>query len=149
MRVFTLVGGPAAVPETVRLSRAIREFNAGLDFRLRFLHVEIDEVFGVPASARDALAREVEPAEVRAVPDRGPLFASAALGLAIEKARPDLVVVVGEGELVAPGVAAAEAAGRRFGFFGCPRAAADGGIDLGDDTEMALQRMTGMAREIE
>jgi len=148
MRVFTLVGGPAAVPETARLSRAIREFNAGVDFRLRFLHIEIDEVFGVDAASRPTLLRSVEPAEWREIPDLGALHAAAALALAIAEARPDLVVIVGRGGLVEPGVAAAAAAGRRIGFFGRERGAADGGLDLGDDTDAALQQMTGMAREI-
>ncbi|MGQ0614190.1 MAG: hypothetical protein ACT4PV_10680 [Planctomycetaceae bacterium] len=149
MRIFTLLGGPSAIGEAERLSTAVRAFNAGVDFRLRFLHIEIDEMHATPASAQAELAARVARAQITAIPDRGALFAAAALGLAIAEARPDLVVVVGHGELAEPGVAAAAAAGYRLALFGHGRRPAHGAVDLGEDPEQALETMQTLVREIQ
>ncbi len=148
MRIFTLLGGPSALGEAERLSQAVRAFNAGVDFRLRFLHIEIDEVHATPASAKAELEARVARAQITAIPDRGSLFAAAALGLALAETRPDLIVLVGHGELAEPGVAAAAAAGFRLAHFGRGRRPADGAVDLGEDPELALETMQSLAREI-
>ena len=75
-----------------------------------------------------------------------PLLAGLALLLARE--RPALAVLIGDGDLRAPGVAAAAEAGIRLAFFGNRRGSADGALDLGAEPATALDRLTGVAREI-
>lgn len=148
MRILTLVSGSPAVADAARLAGEVRSFNAGVDFRLRFLHIEIEALFaGAPADA-EALAAEVDWAKPFAVPAADPLRASAALALLLARERPKLVVVVGDGALLAPGAAAAAEAGVRVAYFGDPRGGAEGAIDLGAEPAAALDRMTGVAREI-
>ena len=131
MRILTLLGGPSCVAETAALSREIRSFNAGIDFRLRFLDIGIEEVVLGLAQAADAFRKELEDADLR-----------------IQEQRPDLMVVAGSGELVEPALAAAEAVDVRTAVYGTDRAEVEGALDLGDQPSVAVERMTGVAREI-
>jgi hypothetical protein len=147
MRILTLIAGGEALPDVLGLSGEIRCFNAEIDFRLRFLHIEIEEVFGAVAAVRPGLEEQVERAEVREIP-QDPLEAAARLALVLDGERPDLLVVVGRGELVASGVAAARACSAKFAFYGTDRGSDKDGLDLGDDPRAAVELLTGVAREI-
>lgn len=141
MRIVTLITGPAAAPIALRLSEEIRSFNAEIDFRLRFLHVEIEEVVVAPP--------EVEHPEAQTLlgADRAPV-AAARLALLLARERPAVLVAVGTGPLLEAAAAAAEAAEVRFARFSAGNPAREGEIDLGDEPAAALDRLTGVAREI-
>lgn len=147
MRILTLLAGGDALPEALRLTGEIRSFNAEIDFRLRFLHIEIEEIFLVPPEVRPELERCVERADAREVPE-DPLEAAAHVALALHAERPDLLVVVGAGSLLRAGVAAARACRAKVAFFGAGRGSAEGGLNLGDDPRAAVELLTGVAREI-
>ena len=147
MRILTLIAGGDALPDALRLTGEIRCFNAEIDFRLRFLHIEIEEVHGAARDVHADLVHQLERAEVRAIPN-DPLEAAARLALVLSGERPDLLVVVGRGDLVASGVAAARACGAKFAFFGSDRGSDGDGLDLGDDPRAAVELLTGVAREI-
>lgn len=152
MRILTLVTGENSLPEAVELTGEIRSFNAEIDFRLRFLHIEIEEVYAAPPALREELANRVDRLDFRAVDGDTPLEAAAHLALLISAEKPDLVVVTGAGALFEPGVAAARACGAKLGLFGADRGDPGGEdstvLDLGDDPRTAVERMTGVAREI-
>jgi hypothetical protein len=148
MRIVAVVTGPEALADAAGLAGEIRTFNAGVDFRLRFLHVEIEALFGAGAREGPELSRRVEWARPFAVRDGDPLRAAAGLALALHRERPELVVLVGDGELLGPGVAAAGEAGVKLAFFGGRRGSAEGALDLGAEPAAALDRITGVAREI-
>jgi hypothetical protein len=147
MRILTLIAGGDALPDVLRLSGEIRSFNAEIDFRLRFLHIEIEEVFGSVGAVRAELEGRVERADVREIPEE-PLEAAARLALVLDGERPDLLVIVGHGGLLASGVAAARACEAKIAFFGARRGSAEAGLDLGDDPRAAIELLTGVAREI-
>ncbi len=147
MRILTLLAGGDALSEALRLTGEIRGFNAEINFRLRFLHIEIEEVFLAVPAARAELEGRVERADARDLPEE-PLEAAARLALVLHAERPDLLVVVGDGSLLPSGVAAARACGAKIAFFGAERGSADGGLDLGDDPRAAVELLTGVAREI-
>lgn len=147
MRILTLIAGGDALPDVLRLTGEIRSFNAEIDFRLRFLHIEIEEVFGAVQGVTAELEGQVDRAEVREIPG-DPLEAAARLALVLDGERPDLLVVVGRGDLVASGVAAARACEAKFAFFGSDRGSDGDGLDLGDDPRAAVELLTGVAREI-
>jgi hypothetical protein len=140
MRIVTLITGPAAVPLALRLTEEIRSFNAEIDFRLRFLHVEIDQVVVAPPGADHPDARTLEGA------DR-PIVAAARLALLLARERPAVLVAVGEGSLLDAAAAAAEAAEVRFARFAAGNPAHKAEIDLGSEPATALDRLTGVARE--
>lgn len=196
MRILTLVTGPEFVPQASRLSHEIRNFNAEIDFRLRFLHIEIEESHVALKTTREALlatrrddglegekhaAFDDDRADVHDVSGTDPLEHAAGLALLLDRVRPDLFVVAGSGDLAAPGVAAAHVCRIRPAFYatsadgahgrGAGGSGADGGdegdggsgsgggpnrahapdlapLDLGDDAAGAVERMTGVAREI-
>lgn len=148
MRILTLVSGGAALEESTRLSREIRAFNAEVDFRLRFLHIEIEEVLCAPVSLREALAGATERAEIRPVPEEGPLLAAATLALLFREERPEVVVLVGSGPLAEPALAAARAAGRQVAVYGAGHPGPAGSIDLGTDAAVAVERLSRVAREV-
>jgi hypothetical protein len=147
MRILTLIAGGDALPDVLRLTGEIRSFNAEIDFRLRFLHIEIEEVFGAVQEVHAKLVHQVERAEVREIP-KDPLEAAARLALVLSGERPDLLVVVGRGGLLKSGVAAARACTAKFAFFGTDRGSDGDGLDLGDDPRAAVEILTGVAREI-
>ena len=60
MRILTLVTGENSLPDAVSLTGEIRSFNAEIDFRLRFLHIEIEEVYAAIPELREKLAKQVE-----------------------------------------------------------------------------------------
>ena len=140
MRILTLVTSPESAPLAVRLGDEIRSFNAEIDFRLRFLHVEIEAVVLAPAGVA------IEGAEAVPADDSLPVSA-ARLALLLARERPAVLVTVGEGALEEAGVAAATAAGIRIARFAGGKCGEDE-IDLGDDPAAALDRLTGVAREI-
>ena len=147
MRILTLIAGADALPDALRLTGEIRDFNAEIDFRLRFLHIEIEEAHGAVQPVRIQLEAQVKRADVREIPP-DPLEAAARLALVLSGERPDLLVIVGHGSLLAAGVAAARACAAKFSFFGADRGSAEGGRDLGDDPRAAVELLTGVAREI-
>ena len=149
MRILTLIAGREALPDVCRLQGEIRSFNAEIDFRLRFLHIEIDQVFLVAPELGAELAREVERADVRKLEAAGPLEAAARLALLLGSERPDLFVITGQGELREPGGAAAAACGTKLAFYGAGRGDVAGGRDLGEDPRAAVELLTGVAREID
>ena len=144
MRILTLVTGAEALPAALRLTGEIRTFNAEIDFRLRFLHVEIEEVYVLPADLA-AAARKATSNDLVEIATKDPLEAAARLALALEDHRPEIVVLAGDGPLLAPGLAAARACGRPVAFFA--GAAAGDGLDLGSEPPSAVERLTGVARE--
>jgi len=149
MRILTLLSGPEAVPLAVKLSEEIRSFNAEIDFRLRFLHVEIEEVSVAPPDVVEALPdRDTRPALHSLPGTERATLAAAHLALILAKERPRVLVAVGPGPLVEPGEAAALAAGVKFAQFGGGSEVPEGAIDLGDEPATALDRLTGVAREI-
>ncbi|MHC4819202.1 MAG: hypothetical protein ACYTF8_14240, partial [Planctomycetota bacterium] len=117
MRILTLLAGGDALSDALRLTGEIRSFNAEIDFRLRFLHIEIEEVFLAVRAVGAELEGQVERADVREIPTE-PLEAAARLALVLNAERPDLLVVVGHGNLLASGVAAARACTIKCAFFG-------------------------------
>jgi len=148
MRVLTLVAGAQALPEALRLTEEIRTFNAEIDFRLRFLHVEIEEVHAVPAGLAGLIEERVERADVQEIPDGTALETAARLALLLVQERPSVLVIAGGGEFLDPGTAAALAYGTKLAFFGSDRGRADGALDLGTDPRAAVEGLTGVAREI-
>jgi len=147
MRILTLIAGGGALPDVLRLTGEIRSFNAEIDFRLRFLHIEIEEVFWAVRAVMAELEGQVERADVREIPP-DPLEAAARLALFLNGERPDLLVIVGSGSLLASGVAAARACGAKLAFFGTDRGSDGNGRDLGNDPRAAVELLTGVAREI-
>ncbi|MHC4971382.1 MAG: hypothetical protein ACYTG3_03535 [Planctomycetota bacterium] len=147
MRILTLLAGGDALPDVLRLTGEIRSFNAEIDFRLRFLHIEIEEAFLAVQAVGAELEGQVERADVREIPT-DPLEAAARLALILNAERPDLLVVVGHGNLLASGVAAARACTIKCAFFGADRGRTDESLDLGDDPRAAVELLTGVAREI-
>ncbi len=148
MRIVTLISGAEALEETLRLDAEIRSFNAGIDFRLRFLHVEIEPSFAADAPVAASFRAESEKSSVVDLTVKEPLVAAAALALLLARERPALLLVVGAGPLLAPAEAAARASGTRLAYFGSGRGSGHGGIDLGEVPSSALDRLTGVAREI-
>jgi hypothetical protein len=148
MRILTLLAGGEALPDVVRLTEEIRSFNAGIDFRLRFLHIEIEEVHALPPGLRPELELAIERPEVREIPAEDPLEAAARLALLLNRERPDILVVAGDGVLHRAGVAAARACGTKLAFYGAARGRAEGALDLGGSARSAVERLTGVAREI-
>jgi hypothetical protein len=149
MRILTLVTGESALGDALSLTGEIRHFNAEVDFRLRFLHIEIEESYAVPEGLRGALDARVERATVFEVAPEPPLEAAARLALLLHAERPDLLVIAGDGGLRAPALAAARAAGAKVAVYGARRGLVDGAMDLGDEPRGAVGRMTGVAREIQ
>jgi hypothetical protein len=147
MRILTLLAGGDALPDVLRLTGEIRSFNAEIDFRLRFLHIEIEEVHGAVPAVRAELEERLPRADVREIPE-DPLEAAARLALVASAERPDLLVIVGAGSLLAPGVAAARACSAKFAYFGADRGRGPDGLDLGADPRAAVELLTGVAREI-
>jgi hypothetical protein len=145
MRILTLVTGAEARPSALRLTGEIRTFNAEIDFRLRFLHVEIEEVYVVPAAMADE-ARGKTTNDVVPIDAADPLEAAARLALALELHRPEIVVLAGDGPLRAPGAAAARACGAPVAVFAGAAPGGDG-LDLGAEAPAAIERLTGVARE--
>jgi hypothetical protein len=140
MRILTLVTNSEAAPAAVRLAAEFRSFNAEIDFRLRFLHIEMDAVvYAAPGVEFEGGSEIPESASIA--------IAAARLALILSRERPAAMVSVGTGELQEAAAAAAIAAGIRFARF-CGNSAAEGEIDLGTDPAIALDRLTGVAREI-
>ena len=148
MRILTLVAGSEALPDVVRLSGEIKGFNAEIDFRLRFLHIEIEEFYALPPGLRGQLEETVPRPEVREIAAEDPLEAAAHLALLLSRERPDVLVIAGDGALHKAGVAAARACGTKLAFYGKRRGRGDGALDLGDSARAAVERLTGVAREI-
>jgi hypothetical protein len=148
MRILTLVAGGEALPDVIRLTEEIRSFNAGIDFRLRFLHIEIEESYALPPGLLPELRRAVEEPRASEIAPEDPLEAAARLALLLNHERPDVLVVAGDGVLHKAGVAAARACGTKLAFYGPARGRADGALDLGDTARGAVERLTGVAREI-
>lgn len=152
MRILTLVAEPRAVEDATRLAVEIRAFNRAIDFRLRFLHMDIQLAFAAAPEAAEALASDG--VEVHGINARAGLERAAALALLLHHERPALFVIAGTGELFDAGLAAARVVGIRVGTFGSTRGdasregARDEVLDLGDDARQAVERMTGVAREI-
>ena len=155
MRILTLLSGAESVPLALQLTEGIRSFNAEIDFRLRFLHVEIEEVRVAGSSSAEALAgtggkqasaEGLPPVQVLPEGERA-MVAAARLALILAKERPTMVVVIGDGELAQAAGAAAEAADVKIACFGANEGP-EGALDLGSDAAAALDRLTGVAREI-
>jgi len=136
------------MPVAISLTGEIRAFNAEIDFRLRFLHIEIDQAFAARPDVAAELQREFDHSRVFPIEGTGPLQASAALALLLASERPGLLVIEGSGELADAGMAAAAAVDTRVAVFGDDRSAAGDALDLGADPATAVGRMTGVAREI-
>ena len=150
MRILTLVAGVESLDDAVRLTDEIRTFNAGIDFRLRFLHIEIEQVHAVPAGLTDRLRGRMDRrGDIHEVPPGAPLDAAARLALVLHRERPQVLVIAGKGPLVEPALAAARAAGTRIAFYGTGRHRGDGALDLGADPNSALEGLTGVARELQ
>lgn len=149
MRILTLLSGPEAVPLAVQLSEEIRSFNTEIDFRLRFLHVEIEEVCVAATDVAETLPDRATRPQLHMLEgaDRETL-AAARLALILAQERPRIMVALGSGALVEPAAAAAEAAGVKFAQFGGGAGAREGALDLGEEPAVALDRLTGVAREI-
>jgi hypothetical protein len=149
MRILTLPTSPHAVPDVVALAAEIGRFNAGIDFRLRFLDVEIDARYAASEAVSRGLSSGLPEAPIALLPDERPLQAAARLAVLLERERPDLLVVVGSGPLAQAAEAAAEASGVPWGRYGAdPGDAHATGVELGADAGSAIERITGMAREI-
>ena len=142
-----LIAGADAVPDATRLWDAIGVFNRALDFRLRFLHLDIEGALAAPAGVADSLGSEQGLTVHPMAPSNAPL-AAAALAMLLDRERPKMLIIVGSGELVSAGIAAAEASGTDLGLFGDARGSAEGALDLGLDAKLAVDRMTGVAREL-
>jgi hypothetical protein len=148
MRILTLVAGEGSVAEAAGLLEQIRTFNACIDFRLRFLHMEIEQVHAVPAGQGEEIRRRAERAEVHEIPPEPPLEAAARLALLLQKERPQVLVIAGAGPLLEPGLAAARVAGTPVAVYGTGREVRDGVLDLGADPNRALEGLTGVVREV-
>ena len=148
MQILSLVTGPESVPESVRLTAEIRAFNAEIDFRLRFLHMEIDQAVAARTALVGELGAESEHMRILDVAEGPPLQTAATLALLLQRERPSLLVILGDGELQEPAAAAATAVGTRMAMFGERRGAAPDALDLGADAATAVERITGVAREI-
>jgi len=148
MRIVTLITGGEALADAVRLDAEIRSFNAGIDFRLRFLHVEIEPCFAADEQVAAAFRSESDKVPVVELSGSEPLLSAATLALLLARERPAILLVVGSGSLLAPGEAAAKASSTRLAYFGSRRGSGDGGIDLGEVPARALDLLTGVAREI-
>lgn len=146
MRILTLLAGGEAIPDIARLTGEIREFNSEIDFRLRFLHIEIEEIYALPPGLRGQLEAAVQRAEVREIEAEDQLEAAARLALLLSRERPDVLIVAGNGILHKAGVAAARACGTKLAFYGPSRGSAEGALDLGADPRAAVERLTGVAR---
>ena len=152
MRILTLLSGPEAVPFATRLTEGIRSFNAEIDFRLRFLHVEIEEVRVAGLKGAGALPPMDGLPPVQVLPDCSSesgrtAVAAARLALILAKERPSVLVLVGPGPLAEAAAAAAEATDVKIACFGMDEGP-KGALDLGSDADTALDRLTGVAREI-
>ena len=77
-----------------------------------------------------------------------PTVAAARLALLLARERPSVLVAVGEGSLLDAAAAAAEAAEVRFARFAAGKPAHEAELDLGSEPATALDRLTGVAREI-
>ncbi|MHC4953356.1 MAG: hypothetical protein ACYTGZ_05655 [Planctomycetota bacterium] len=153
MRILTILSGPESVPLALQLTEEIRSFNAEIDFRLRFLHVEIEEVAVAAPEVADALPDlEARPNLHRLDGADRPTLASARLALIVARERPMVLVIVGNGPLWEAAEAAAVAADVKMAQFGgaedAPASAEGEIIDLGSDPAAALDTLTGVAREI-
>jgi len=163
MRILTLLAGEDSLAPAAALTGEIRTFNREIDFRLRFLHIEIEEVHAAPARLAAKARAAIDRIDLKEVQDGDVLETAARLALILHTERPDLVVVVGgtagDPDLQAAAEAAARACGVRIGLFGSGPDAADatdaaGGdaardrLDLGREPGAALAVMTGVAREI-
>ena len=146
MRILTLVAGEDALPEVRALAHEISEFNRGIDFRLRFLHIEIEISFAGSSAVAEQLDQELGKRHVLAA--SGPLEATASLALLLDRERPALLLIAGGGPLCDAGVAAAAVVGTKLALFGAGRGAVGDGLDLGADPRLAIEKMTGVAREI-
>jgi len=147
MRILTLLAGENSLASAVDLTREISSFNAEIDFRLRFLHVEIEEVHVVEAQAQDAVQKAITPGRLVALDGADPLEDAARLALLIQRERPDVTVVVGDGPLAGPGAAAARVCDVKMAVYAASEPV-DGAMELGNDAAVAVERLTGVAREI-
>ena len=149
LRILTLITGSDTLDEAEALASEIRTFNAGIDFRLRFLDIEIEDVFCAEAETAEALEARLK--DTKIVRSRGetPLEMAAGLALLLESERPHLLVITGHGALMDPAVAAAVVGPTRFAFFGRVRGEHKDALNLGEDAAIAVERMTLMAREID
>ena len=95
MRILNLVPGASALADSSRLVAEIRSFNAEIDFRLRFLHVEIDQFYAAPPDVVEKLEAELDPQLISSVPATDPLYAAALLTQILSRERPDLLVIPG------------------------------------------------------
>jgi hypothetical protein len=136
MRILTLVTGPEAVPEALSLAGEIREFNSTIDFRLRFLDADIANLYVAPGEAAGRLRDEQ--VEIRDLEADGPIEAAAALALLLDRERPALFLIAGTGPLRDAGTAAARAAGAKLALLD----------DLGADARQAVEKISGVAREL-
>ncbi len=155
MRILTLLAGENSRAAATDLTAEIRRFNAEIDFRLRFLHVEIEEVHVVLTAAQEAVQSDEGSAPPIVVSETGPLQLAARLALLFSQERPDAAVIVGPGDLSDAGFAAGAVTGIKMATFGPPAEASDavkgseaGVLDLGADAAVAVERLTGVAREI-
>jgi len=148
LRILTLITGPDMLAEAEALANEFRTFNAGIDFRLRFLDIEIEEVFCAEANTAEALEARLKDTKIVRSRGKTPLEMAAGLALLLESERPHLLVVVGRGDLMEPAVAAAVVGPTRFAFFGRERGKHADALELGEDAAIAVERMTLMAREI-
>ena len=140
MRILTLVTGQNSLPDARRLTAEIGIFNAEIDFRLRFLHIEIEELFVFPTG----LGTESDLSPFEEI-SGAPLEAAARLALLLGRERPDVLVIVGQEGLHDAGAAAGRACNVKVAWF---QASAGTGLDLGGDAHVAVERLTGVAREI-
>jgi hypothetical protein len=148
MRILTLLSGPESVPLALELTEAIRCFNAEIDFRLRFLHVEIEEVRVAGSASAGALTQSDAQPAIQILPDgEREALAAARLALVLSKERPMMLVIVGAGQLATAAVAAGQAAEMKIACFGA-EIAPEATLDLGTDAAAAVDRLTGVAREI-
>jgi len=149
MRILTLPTAPHVVPDVVSLAAEIARFNAGVDFRLRFLDVEVEARYAASEAVSAGLRAVLADVPVALLPDDRPVPAAARLAVLLERERPDLLIVVGPGPLVESAEAAAEASGVPWALYGADAGAVHGtGVELGADAGAAIERITGMAREL-
>ena len=142
-----LIAGADAVPDATRLWDEFGAFNRALDFRLRFLHIDIEGALVATAGVADSLGLEKDLTVHPVAPSNAPL-AAAVMAMLLDRERPALLLIVGRGDLVSAGIAAAEAVGTKLALFGDARGSLEGALDLGVDARLAVDRMTGVAREL-